>query len=368
MNQDSMLYIILGLTVIVVVVVVVLIMVMTKNRMLADSARQIQQLQNDNAAALNAFSMQLGTMMRNDLDNMTDATLDRLGAIQSHLDQGMAASGAKTEEAFRQMLTQMVRIDATQKKLDELSGEMTSLQKVLIDKKTRGTYGEIELYTLLQAAYGADDRFWRRQHKLANGSLADAVLIAPPPLGLIVIDSKFPLEDYRRMYDPQLTKAEQQAARRAFSSDVVKHIKDIAAKYIVPPETAEFAYMFVPAEAVFAEIYGQFDDVVELSYRSHVFIVSPTTMMAYVTAIKAIYLGQQRRRQDVEMQTELAKLSQQFAMFTSRWAAVAHDIDKIGADVQGLDVTAGKISRQFERIATVQLDDRQEGTDEQEDD
>ena len=149
---------------------------------------------------------------------------------------------------------------------------------------------------------------------------------------------------------------QQESARKQFKSDCVKHIKDIATKYLNTEETSEFAYMFVPAEAVFAEIYGRYPDVIDYSYRCKVFIVSPTTLMAYITAIKAIYLGQSKNEKVVQMQQELQKLSNEFERFTARWANITKDFEKTSEDIQSIDTTAKKIVNQFRKIDNVELD------------
>lgn len=365
MDNQAQLYLIIALALVIFIIIVVLIMVLTKNRLLTETNRQLQQLQNENNKMMGNFSLQLSQTVRNDIDNMTDLTMQQLQMMIQHVDQTMTNSSASTSTAFMKTQEQLIRIDQTQQQISEVSRQLQSLQQVLVDKKSRGTFGEIELYTLLQAAYGTDEHYWQKQYRLPNEVIADAVVFSPSPLNMIAIDSKFPMENYQRMIDEGQPKAAIQQYQKAFCADVIRHIKDIAGKYIVPGVTADFAYMFIPAEAVFAEIYGHYDNLISLSYQYHVFIVSPTTLMAYITAIKAIGLGQQRNLQDVQLQIELGRLAKQFELFSTRWHKISADFNKTANDISTLDVTSNKISQQFERIANVQIEKQEESSNDQ---
>lgn len=302
------------------------------------------------------FQNGMSESIRSDLNRLNESTTSRLNRIETSVNDSLLKGFEKTNQSFTSIKEQMARIDETQQSLKNLSTSIAGLQNVLTDKKTRGTYGEIELYSLMQSVFGVNDARYQTQVHLSNGTIADCVLFAPQPLGKIVIDSKFPLENYNRLFDEKLSAADKESIRAGFRRDVKKHIADIAEKYIIPGETAEVAYMFVPAEAVFAEIYGHFDEIVQYSYQMNVFIVSPTTLMAYLTAIRAIYLGQERNEKVVEIQQEYIKLSKEFERFSARFDAVAKDFDRTYKDVRDVGVTTNKIINRFHEIEAVQLD------------
>ncbi len=311
-----------------------------------------QQIQQD----LNRFQTMMTTSMKGDLNQLNETTVTRLVTIEKKVNESLLHGFEKTSRAFSSVLEQMAKIDQTQENLKSLSSNITSLQNVLTDKKTRGTWGEIELYSILESVFGNNNARFAKQYKLSNGAIADCVLFAPEPLGKIMIDSKFPLENYNRLLDAQGNKEEEQRAQNNFKKDVMKHIKDIASKYIIPGETAEIAYMFIPAEAVFAEIYGHFDEVIQLSYASKVYLVSPTTLMAYITAIKAIYLGQERNDRVVEIQEEFIKLSREFERYNQRFTTVVKDFDKTHKDLHQVAITSDKIVKRFKQIEDVELE------------
>ena len=317
--------------------------------------KELFELKEKMTSELLLFQNQITNTFKGDFSQLNEVTVNRLINIESKVHESLLKGFESTNKTFTSVLEQLARIDETQQNLRSLSENISNLQSVLTDKKTRGTFGEIELYSILESVFGINENRFLKQYKVSNGNIADAVLLAPEPLGKIVIDSKFPLENYNKMYDDSLALGDQQRARLEFKKDVSKHLKDIATKYISDPETAEFAYMFVPAEAIFAEIYGRFDELVQLSYQYKVYIVSPTTLMAYITAIKAIYLGQERNEKVELIQNEFAHLAKEFERFEFRFDSVNKDFDKTYHDLQSVAVTAGKINRRFKQIEAVEL-------------
>lgn len=310
-------------------------------------------------ADLYMFQNQLSSNMKEDFTKLNDTTVNRLVTIEEKVNSSMQKGFSTTYESFAKIMEQMARIDTTQKNLESLSTSISSLQNVLTDKKNRGTFGEVELYSILENQFGLNEQRYARQYKLADGKIADAVLFAPQPLGMICIDSKFPLENYNRMYDDELTKEERDKAKNMFRNDVLTKIKDIASKYIVPGETADFAYMFIPAEAVFAEINGRFDEVIQFSYRMHVYLVSPTTLMAYLTAMQAIYLGQEKNAKVAEIQKEFLRLGKEFERFEIRFDKVNSDFTKTFNDMKDVSITTSKIISRFKDIESVKLESQE---------
>ncbi len=340
----------------VTILIVVLLLHLNKNQMLQQTQKQMSDLHLGITKEISDFQLNMTNAIKGDINTYNEATINRMTNIEKQVNDNLRVNMEKTNKAFTDVMVQMTKIQEAQQNLTSLSTEINSLQNVLTDKKQRGTYGEIELYSILESSFGVNDQRFMKQYKLSNGNMVDAVVVAPEPLGLIPVDSKFPLENYNRMYNQELTKEQQEQARRQFKNDCIKHIKDISSKYVTAAETSDFAYMFIPAEAVFAEIYGHYEEVIEESYKNKVYIVSPTTLMAYITAIKAIYLGQSKNERVVEMQSELQKLAVEFDRFNSRWNNVTKDFEKVNADIQQIDTTAKKIINQFTKIDNVELE------------
>ncbi len=321
-----------------------------------ESNQDILQLKQQIQTEFNQFQTMMTSSVKGDLNQLNETTVNRLVSIEKKVNESLLEGFEKTNKAFSGVLEQMAKINQTQENLKSLSTNITTLQNVLTDKKTRGTWGEVELYSILESVFGNNEKRFSKQYKLSNGSIGDCALFAPEPLGTIIIDSKFPLENYNRIMDASSNSEEESRARNQFKRDVIKHIKDISEKYIIPGETAEIAYMFIPAEAVFAEIYGHFDEVIQLSYSSKVYLVSPTTLMAYITAIKAIYLGQERNDRVLEIQEEFVKLSKEFERYNTRFNTVSKDFDKTYKDIQNVHITSDKIMKRFKQIEAVKLE------------
>lgn len=322
-----------------------------KNR-IKESSELREKVNND----LLNFQNTINASMKDDFNRLNETTVNRLVTIEEKVNTSMQKGFNATYESFSKIMEQMARIDTTQKNLENLSSSITTLQSVLTDKKNRGTFGEVELYSILENQFGVNNQRYERQYKLSNDKIVDAVIHAPEPLGLICIDSKFPLENYNRIYNEELSKEEREKAKNAFRNDVVFKIKDIASKYIIPGETAEFAYMFIPAEAVFSEIYGRYDDIVNLSYNYHVYLVSPTNLMAYLTAMRAIYLGQEKNERVADIQQEFIRLGKEFSRFEDRFNKINSDFKKTYNDMQDVSITTNKIIQRFKDIEEVKLD------------
>ena len=188
------------------------------------------------------------------------------------------------------------------------------------------------------------------QHKLSNGFIADAILYAPSPLGTIAIDSKFPLENYERMSNKSLSQEERKAAEKLFKSDFKKHIDAIASKYILPGETASEAIMFLPAEAIFAEVNAYHQDLLKDAYQKKVWITSPTTLMSTLSVISMILKNMERDKYAKVIHDELNRLSLDFSRYKERWDKLSRNIDTVSKSVKELHTTSEKISKRFDSI------------------
>ena len=271
------------------------------------------------------------------------------GKVAERLDEGFK----KTNETFTNVMTRLATIDEAQKKIDGLTTNVVSLQNLLGDKRSRGAFGEVQLEGLVRNNLPPDA--YAFQEKLSNGNRVDCLLILPPPTGKVPVDSKFPLENYSRMFDDSLPSPDRDIARRQFKIDVKKHVDDIAAKYIIANETSDGAVMFLPAEAVFAEIHAYHPDLVEYAQKKRVWLTSPTTMMAIVHTARAVMKDVQMREQVHIIQSELGKLSMDFKRFDERMKKLAEHIRLANKDVDDVQISSRKITEQFAKIEAVEM-------------
>ena len=212
------------------------------------------------------------------MGDLTLKTDKRLQEISGQVEKRLAEGFEKTTATFSDIVKRLALIDEAQKKITELSSSVVSLQEILADKRSRGAFGEVQLHSLVHNVLAEAD--YALQYTLPNSKIADCVLFLPEPTGMVAIDSKFPLESYRRLSDFAASEIERKAAEKQFKQDIQKHINDISEKYIIPGTTSDGAIMFIPAEAVFAEIQAHHGDLVDKAHAARVWMVSPTTLWA----------------------------------------------------------------------------------------
>lgn len=299
---------------------------------------------------LTAASLQLSRGMQA-LTQSVDGRLDTLsGQVSQRLDEGFR----KTNETFASVMARLATIDEAQKKIDGLTTNVVSLQELLGDKRARGAFGEVQLENLVRNMLPPEA--FAFQQVLPNGTRVDCLLTLPPPTGRVAVDAKFPLENYHRMFDSALAESERRAAKQAFRADVRRHVDAIAAKYILPGTTADGAVMFLPAEAVFAELHAWHAEVVAYAQQKRVWIVSPTTLMAVLNTARAVLKDVETRRQVHVIKDALGKLAKDFVRFDERMSALARHIDQASKDVQDVQVSSRKISAHFQKIESARLD------------
>lgn len=306
---------------------------------------------------LGQYSSSVNQQLQQDFAKLNERIEFNLLRINDKVNERLDQSFNKTNETFQNILVRLAKIDEAQKKIESLSTDIVSLQNLLSDKKSRGTYGEVQLYQIMAAVFGEkNDRIYQTQYKLSNGTIVDAMLFAPEPLGNLPIDSKFPLENYQRMIDRDLSEIERQLAQKQFKLDVKKHIDDIYQKYVTPEETSDQAILFLPAEAIFAEINAYHQDLVAYSQRKRVWLVSPTTFMSTLTTIQVILNNLERDQHALVIQQELNKLGDEFKRYKDRWDKLSKHIDSVSKDVKEIHITTEKIGSRFDAISNVELD------------
>jgi len=282
-------------------------------------------------------------------------TAERLELISGKVDERLTQGFEKTQRVFVDVMERLAAIDKAQSEISNLSRDVTSLHAILTDKKSRGVFGEVQLELLVRNAL--DPSAYSFQATIGDrGQVVDCLLTLPPPSGKISVDSKFPLENFRRMVDGDLDPGGRKAAAGVFKQDVKKHINDIADKYIVPLVTSDWAVMFLPSEAVFAEIHAHHPDLIDLSHQRHVWLTSPTTLMALLNAVQVVLREEKTREQVHIIQEHLIHLGNDFQRFAKRMDQLAKHVDQAHRDVEDVQTSARKLTGRFAKIEQVQLD------------
>ncbi len=346
-------YIIIGLLIVNLILLVISLM---KNINEREITTRLQTLEINTMKELQSFKDDLNKSLHNDFEHLNEQVEKRLLAVNEQVNLRLDQNFEKTNKTFTNVIERLSKIDEAQKKIDVLSSDIISLQSILTDKKTRGIYGEVHLKHLMSNIFGEkNDNIYRLQYPLPNGTIVDCILFAPSPLGTIGIDSKFPLEHYQKMVDRKLSKEERIMAERQFKLDVKKHIDAIADKYIINGVTSDQAIMFLPAEAIFAEINAYHQDLVDYAYRRRVFITSPTTLISTLTVIQMIIKNMEKDKYTSIIHEELNKLGLEFARYKERWDKLSKSIQTVNKDVENVSITADKISKKFTSINQVDI-------------
>jgi DNA recombination protein RmuC len=275
-------------------------------------------------------------------------------ALASLVSERLARSEEATGRIVTDLRERLVRIDEAQKKIGELSTQVVGLQEVLSNKQARGAFGEVQLADLVSSAL--PPQAYAFQHTLTTGARVDCLLRLPNPPGSIGIDAKFPLESYRLLRAaPAGDTQAQAAAQRAFQQALRKHIGDIQAKYILPGETAESALMFLPSEAIYAELHANFPAVVEESYKARVWIVSPTTMMATLNTVRAVLKDVRMREQAGEIQKSVGVMLRDVELLDERVIKLRTHFTQTEKDLRDIENSADRITKRGERILETDL-------------
>ena len=257
----------------------------------------------------------------------------RLALVQQQMNENLHGSARRTAQSLGDLQQRLSAIDKAQDNITKLSGDVLSLQDILSNKQTRGAYGEIQLNDIVTKALPSDS--YTLQATLSNGNRPDCLIHLPNPPGHIVIDSKFPLESYEALRKAK-TDRELNESAKFLRSSIKKHIKDISSKYIIEGETADGALMFLPSEAVYAELHANFPELVRDGFAARVWIVSPTTCMATLNTMRAILKDARMREQAGAIRRELGLLFQ--------------DVERLGTRVENLDRHFGQAAKDLSEI------------------
>ena len=319
-----------------------------RNEMLTQTLERLaEQGREDQKLIQEAFNNAM-QHLRNSIEILSKTVDGRLEQIGGKVNERLNEGFEKTNKTFTDVMARLATIDKAQEKIDSLTSNVVSLQDLLGDKRSRGAFGEVQLEGLVRNIL--PPQAFEMQYSLPNGTRADCVLKLPEPTGTVAVDSKFPLENFRKMLDGDA------AAEKQFKADVKKHIDDIGGKYIIPGVTSDGAVMFVPAEAVFAEIHAHHPEIVDYAMQRRVWIVSPTTLMAVLNTARAVMKDVETRKQVHIIKDELGKLGKEFGRFDERMRKLADHIRQAHEDARDVQITSEKISKRFTSIERVELD------------
>lgn len=352
-------YIIIGLLTLILVFILALLFKRNDQQLY----EKVSQTELSLVKELGNFKSDLTKGFNDDFLKLDEKIENRLRMINDHVNERLDQNFEKTNKTFTSVLERLSKIDEAQKKIDTLSSDIVSLQGILTDKKTRGIFGEVNLKNIMVNVFGENNKkIYQMQYPFSNGTIVDCALFAPEPLGLIGIDSKFPLENYRMMVDKDNSLEIREKSEKLFKNDMKKHIDAIANKYIINGVTSDQAILFLPAEAIFAYINAYHSDIIEYAYKKRVWVTSPTTLISTLTTIQVIIKNMERDQYASIIHRELNLLSEEFKRYKDRWDKLSRSIETVGRDIKDIHTTTEKITKRFTSINQVEMEKIEEET------
>lgn len=306
---------------------------------LAELRGQLAQL----AAAAGSQQQALASQMTEQTKRMEESLM----RLRDQMGQSLAKQTESTHENLTKLSERLAVIDRANSQIAELTGQVTQLHNILANKTERGAFGEVQLENLVRTVLPPNA--FDFQVTLSSGKRADCVLRLPNPPGSIVIDAKFPLEAWQAVQNAE-SDSQRQTARKQLAVAVRGHVKDIQDKYIIPGETAESACLFLPSEAVYAELHAHLPQVIEESYRARVWIVSPTTMMATLNTVRAVLRDARMREQTAVIQAEIIKLIEDVNRLDQRVENLDRHFGAAQKDIRDIQISTGKITNRGQKI------------------
>ena len=322
-----------------------------------EAARVMDERLQRMAEANAALEARIGTLVEAaavNHDTLRKSVDERLESVAKRLGDGMNESHKRTSESLTKLNERLALIDAAQKNIETLSSEVSGLQALLANKQRRGAFGEIQMADIVSNFM--PPKSYDFQVSLSTGARVDCLIRLPNPPGPVAVDAKFPLEDWRA-YTEAEDPASKETAARAFKAAVLKHVKDIASKYLIPGETADTALMFLPSEAVYATIHAEFSDLVEQSFKARVMIVSPTTFMATLHTMRAVMRDAQMREQAHVIQKEVILLAEDVGRLDDRVEKLQTHFEQANKDVKDIRISTDKVKKRSDRIVEAELDE-----------
>ncbi len=347
-------YLIVGLLVLIIILLFILIQKQRNNESITE---KLGKMETDIVREIGNFKVDFSHNINDDFNTMNDKIDYRLRLISDKVNERLDENFARSNKTFNAVLERLSKIDEAQKKIDSLSSDIISLQGILTDKKTRGIFGEVNLEHIMSNVFGVNNsKIYQMQYSFNNNTIADCVLFAPEPLGTIAIDSKFPLENYQAMVNRSSSSEKRLLAEKLFKADMKKHIDAISSKYIIPGVTSDQAILFLPAEAIFAEVNAYHTDLLDYAYKKRVWITSPTTLISTLTTIQIIMKNIERDKYAKIIHNELSLLDNEFKRYKERWDKLYRSIETVSKDVKDIHTTTEKITKRFNSISQVEME------------
>ena len=346
----------LNLSILLVVVfclILVLIFILLRKNASAMQSESLAELRGQLSQMVQASNQQQQTLA-SQLSDQSSRMEQTLSGFRQQLGQSLQQQTQSTHDNLTKLSERLAVIDTANNQISELTGQVTQLHNILANKTERGAFGEVQLENLIKTVLPPNA--YAFQVTLPNQKRADCVLKLPNPPGDIVIDSKFPLEAWHSLQNSE-TKAEQQAARKQLAIAVRGHLKDIQEKYIVAGTTAESACLFLPSEAVYAELHANMPDVIEASYKARVWIVSPTTMMATLNTVRAVLRDARMREQTAIIQAEMLKLLEDISRLDTRVDNLNRHFSQAQKDITEIQTSTTRITKRSHKITELDVSD-----------
>ena len=347
-------YIVIVFLIFITILLFVLILKQKHNESITE---KIGKMETDIVREIGNFKADFSHNINDDFNTMNDKIDYRLRLISDRVNERLDENFERSNKAFTAVLERLSKIDEAQKKIDSLSSDIISLQSILTDKKTRGIFGEVNLEHIMSNVFGSNNsKIYQMQYSFNNNTIVDCVLFAPEPLGTIAIDSKFPLENYQVMVSRNISNEKRLLAEKLFKADMKKHIDAISSKYIIPGVTSDQAILFLPAEAIFAEVNAYHTDLLDYAYKKRVWITSPTTLISTLTTIQIIMKNIERDKYAKIIHNELSLLDNEFKRYKDRWDKLYRSIETVSKDVKDIHTTTEKITKKFNSISQVEME------------
>ena len=323
------------------------------------SRKKSSNIQSDSMAELKGQLSQMVQASSQQQQNITSQLSEQsarmeqtLSNFRQQLGNSLQQQTQSTHDNLTKLSERLAVIDRANSQITELTGQVTQLHNILANKTERGAFGEVQLENLVKTVLPPNS--YAFQVTLPNQKRADCILKLPNPPGDIVIDSKFPLDAWYNLQNSE-TKEQQIAARRQLAISVRGHVKDIQDKYIIAGSTAESACLFLPSEAVYAELHANLPDVIDASYKARVWIVSPTTMMATLNTVRAVLRDARLREQTAIIQSEMLKLIEDVSRLDARVENLNRHFSQVQKDISEIQTSTSRISKRSYRITELEV-------------
>lgn len=347
------------ISILIILVVVLIILVLFKKSKKQDNTEILekQQLLSEGINLLKENFYNNNLSQSNNLFNFQKQISENLEKLNSNINNQISENFKENSKTSKEL---MENIGKLSEKSDHIKQYNVSIQKlidILNNNKLRGRLGEFELEKILSSIFGDNTLFFERQKQLSNSKIVDILLHAPKPIGDICIDSKFPLNNFRNLLENQDDINKENEYKKAFESDVEKHIKDIKTKYIIKNETSEYAIMFIPAEYIYIYINNFMPDLVEKAYKSNIWLASPTTLISTLSMVSTILMNIKRDKESKKIREHLLKLDQEFIKFIKRSEVIFNTFNKLNDGIKDFNITAEKINKKFNDIKNLKEND-----------